>query len=325
MISFFRKTPPQQELSAQEMYTIAVANAQRVIREEFSNPVLETVTMDRQVTTHQTVNDIVEEIHDSFYSEVEKLLAEAKITNSLETEYQSLIDKSERLRALGFTNTKEVKEAQAEIDRLNRLKNDNSEKAILIDAIEYFSAKYPNYKFITDESVTKICEKYGLVRGPIHKYIGTVPDKNLKHIEDFKLDKVDDCYTLYPFDNERLDANYSHYIVGYINGSEYESREKNVIHIWAGKYCITRPDDNDTLGLRDTLQIIKESLNIIAPVKDFDMKKSKLNGNMIVDKIEVPDPIVLNPVCYKNRKYSLVVTAWGLEASDELVVNPNHN
>jgi hypothetical protein len=50
-----------------------------------------------------------------------------------------------------------------------------------------------------------------------------------------------------------------------------------------------------------------------------------LKGTQIVDKVEIPDPIVLKPVCYKKRKYFLIVTAWGLEAADELVVNPNHN
>ena len=44
-----------------------------------------------------------------------------------------------------------------------------------------------------------------------------------------------------------------------------------------------------------------------------------------LSKIEIPDPVVLQPVMFNKTKYYLIVTAWGDEASDELVVNQNHN
>jgi hypothetical protein len=320
MINFFKKTPPQPQLSAQEVRDIAADNAERVIREAFSKPVLETVTMDQPVTKDQTVNDIIEEIHDSFYGEVEKLLAEAKISNSLETEYQTLIDKCERLKALGFTNTAEVKSAEAEIGRLRGLKNANDEKEILINAIEYFSSKYPNYKFITTDSVTKICEKYGLVRGSTDKYIGTVPDKNLKHIEDFKVDEIDDCYITETFNPESVSWDRLSWFEGYIHGAEFKSKKIYKLDSSNGPIYVEKGSRSN-----NSLQITWETLNIVAPLKDFDMKKSELKGTQIIDKVEIPDPIVLKPVCYKNRKYFLIVTAWGIEAADELVVNPNHN
>ena len=108
---------------------------------------------------NKTVNEVIEEIHENFYTEVDKLLASAKIANSLDTDKQDLIDKCVRLKALGFTNTKEVKEAEAEIARLDELKRDNEAKKTLIEAINYFSFKYPNYKFITEKSVEKISER----------------------------------------------------------------------------------------------------------------------------------------------------------------------
>lgn len=319
MINFFKKTPSTGGLTTEEYIEIARANATQVLQEAFSKPVLETVTMDQPVTKDQTVNDIIEEIHESFFGEVEKLLAEAKISNSLETEYQTLIDKCERLKALGFTNTAEVKSAEAEIGRLRGLKRANDEKEILIDAIEYFSSKYPNYKFITTESTEKICEKYGLVIGSTDKYTGTVPDKNLKHIEDFKVDEVDDCYLSEHFDPENHRRRQFSWFEGYLNGEEFNLKMVRKFDGFNGPVYITG-------GSRDNMfQITKETLNIVAPLKDFDMEKSELKGTQIVDKVEIPDPIVLKPVCYKNRKYFLIVTAWGLEAADELVVNPNHN
>lgn len=51
----------------------------------------------------KTTNEVIEEIHESFFTEVNKLLAAAKIENSLDTNKQSLIDKCARLKALGFT------------------------------------------------------------------------------------------------------------------------------------------------------------------------------------------------------------------------------
>jgi hypothetical protein len=47
--------------------------------------------------------------------------------------------------------------------------------------------------------------------------------------------------------------------------------------------------------------------------------------NNRVSKIEIPDPVVLKPVIYKEVKHYLIVTAWGIEAQDELVLNPTHN
>ncbi len=320
MINFFKKTPSTGGLTTEEYIEIARANATQVLQEAFSKPVLETVTMDQPVTKDQTVNDIIEEIHESFFGEVEKLLAEAKISNSLETEYQTLIDKCERLKALGFTNTKEVKDAQTEINRLAKLRDANAEKEILINAIEYFSSKYPNYKFITTDSVTKICEKYGLVHGSTDKYIGTVPDKNLKHIEDFKVDETDDCYFTETFNPESSYYDRLTWFAGYINGAEFKSKKIYELISSNGPIYAEKGSRGN-----NSLQITQETLNIVAPLKDFDMKKSELKGTQIVDKVEIPDPIVLKPVCYKNRKYFLIVTAWGLEAADELVVNPNHN
>lgn len=146
------------------------------------------------VTKPKTINQVIEEIHETFYTEVDNLLASAKVANSLDTDKQELIDKCLRLKTLGFTNTKEVKEAEIEIERLDKLKKENEEKSTLIEAINYFSFQYPNYKFITEKSVEKICQKYNLVHGPINLYIGTVPDKNLKHMEDFAVIENDECF-----------------------------------------------------------------------------------------------------------------------------------
>ena len=268
----------------------------------------------KKSATEKTVNEVIEEIHETFYTEVDKLLASAKIANSLDTDKQDLIEKCARLKALGFTNTKEVKEAEAEIERLDELKRDNEAKKTLIEAINYFSFKYPNYKFITEKSVEKICAKYNLVYGEINRYIGTVPDKNLKHIEDFRVLEDDECFVY---------EEYEEYI-------EYEAL--NYSMFGRGKRSI-RKEYKTSDQFKQSMRMnrinyreinMKCPLEIAAPLKDFNIQGMEVKGHKI-SKIEIPDPIVLKPVIFNNQKHYLIVTAWGIEAGDELVVNANHN
>ncbi len=260
------------------------------------------VVVAEPVLKAKTVNEIIEEIHESFYTEVDKLLSSAKISNSLDTDKQELINKCERLKSLGFTNTKEVKEAEVEIKRLNDLKTENESKKSLIEAINYFSFKYPMYKFITEDSVKNICEKYNLVYGEINRYTGTVPDLNLKQIESFKISEEDECY----FIETR-----------YAWGS---FTEKRVITL---EQCKKSKSENSRLV--SSSQIFgKCSLEIAAPLSDFNMTEAEVKDFKLSDII-VYDPVVLKPVIFDNKKHFLIVSAWGQEASDELVVNQKMN
>lgn len=272
----------------------------------------------------KTTNEIIEEIHESFYTEVDRLLASAKIANSLDTDKQDLLDKCVRLKSLGFNNTKEVKEAETEIARLDALKAENEAKKTITEAINYFSFKYPNYKFITEESVKKICAKYGLVYGEISKYIGTVPDKNLKHIEDFKVAEEDECCV------ERL--TYFSPWWNHVMYEAYKSTKERKEKQEAERLAILNSDtpykilDYRIGGLHSDSRKTDEicPIEIAAPLKDFNMADSEVK-DFKISKIQVPDPVVLKPVVYNKQKYYLIVTAWGLEASDELVVNQKMN
>ena len=251
------------------------------------------------------VNDIIEEIHKSFYTEVDSLLMIANNQHSLETDKQVLIDKCNKLRALGFTNTKEVIEAQSEISRLDKLKTENAKKQDLINAIDYFSVNYPNYKFITEDSVLKICEKYGLVYSTVNHYIGTVPDKNLQHIQDFQIKDEDKCAIL--VDKVRL----SDYLV-------YLYREEAIQR--ASKLC----KGNLINTTKHTVALLP--LEIVAPLSDFNLQDKQVeNFKLSYIPKPVPDPVVLQPVFWNGQKHYLIITAWGLEASDELIVNEKLN
>lgn len=262
-------------------------------------------------TPSKSMNELIEEIHESFFTEVDKLLEDAKIERSIDTDKQDLIGKCNRLKALGFTSSKEVKEAEAEITRLDKLKKENEEKKTLIEAINYFSFKYPNYKFITEESVKKICAKYNLVYGEIKDYIGTVPDKNLKHIEDFKISEDDECYIYkesiqIAWGSAEVVSRLEFIGIDLFNKYQQDLKYGGILHWSERKINMKCP------------------LEIAAPSKDFNMTGKEVKDHK-VSKIEIPDPVVLKPVIFNGQKHYLIVTAWGLEASDELVVNPTHN
>lgn len=266
----------------------------------------------------KTSNEIIKEIHEAFYTEVDKLFTLAKNVSSLDTDKQELIEKSRRLKALGFINTKEVKDADDEIARLDKVKQDNEDKITLIEAINYFTFKYPNYKFITEKSVEKICSKYNLIYDSIDKYIGTVPDENLKHIENFKVHEDDECYVyeklMWSFHNN----NEISLVKEYVTGEKFKIEE-------------TLSKNNDfyqrkQLLLKNSIREInmKCPLEIAAPLNYFNTQGMEIK-EFKISKIEIPDPIVLKPVIFKKQKYYLIVTAWGIEAGDEIVVNPYHN
>lgn len=243
---------------------------------------------------------IIAEIHNEFDSASEKLLQEAKdLLDGVNTE------KAERLKSLGFTQSKPVSETR----EAQQLKARNEELAKRVD---YFRQWYPHNKFITEQAVQQICEKYGLVFGDAQYYRGDVPEKNVKEMEVFSLRKED----------IRTESSWEEMITrGFRN-----SMERVISHGPFGQAIIIR--DNDTVfGIdygfgdepRRKQKKTKPAFKICAPESDFDMTMLRSVGHRL--ELNVPDPIVLQPV---NGGY-LIVTKWGLEASDELVVNEKQN
>lgn len=276
--------------------------------------------------TRKTTNEIIEEIHETFFTEVDRLLVEADIKKDTSTDKGDLLSKAKKLENLGFTAAKETSFAKTEEARIEAAKKENKIKDSLKEAIHYFSFKYPLYKFITTESVKKICERYNLVYGPVSRYIGTVPDKNLEEISNFKVAKEDECY-------EEI----KHYVRwGFTNSSEHvrfcsseilEAEKQARENLYKGlswedvhrAMMISSPHDPHSYTETKLLP-----LEICAPLKDFNMKDHEIK-DFKLSKIEIPDPVVLKPVHYKGEKYYLCVSVWGIESSDELVLNQINN
>lgn len=280
-----------------------------------------TAVIDKKTVQTQTI----EEIHESFFTEVDKLLAFAKISHSVETQQEGLLEKSRRLKSLGFSNSKEVQDAQIEIDRLDVLKDINRTKAKLREAIDYFSMRYPQYKFITIQSIQKICKKYNLVYGNVNKYKGTVPEKNLKQMENLSIYPEDETWIeeTHYFNLYRMDPTFK--IIPYeVPVREFGMTSKDLDN-WRQVLAPQQQLRSINSGGID-IKKYPQTLLIAAPVKDFDMSESEIKDFQLSPKaIEVPDPIVLKSVLYKGDQYYLVVTAWGLEAEEEDIVNQKMN
>jgi hypothetical protein len=229
------------------------------------------------------------EIHNEFNTAADKLLEEAQaIINKGSTKN---VKKVNRLESLGFKQANEVSELKPLLHQVELSKEQ-------IELVNYYKREYPFNKFITEEQVQAICHKYNLVCGDVSIFKGFVPEKNLKEIENFKL----------------------------------KQKDFQEFYCWAGtwdtianiKIRYGEPDSYFDFArnknISDKYQKRKGSLKICAPIKDMDISDLELKDGYKLEK-HVPDPVVLQPV---NGGY-LILTAWGDEASDPLVVNEINN
>lgn len=239
--------------------------------------------------------EVVAEIHAAFDNSTHELLTAANKVLADEKD----ISKGDRLQKLGFSCSVSAKEAVSDIQNKKFNKG-------LADHIAYYQTWYPNYKFITEWAIATICKKYSLVFGNAFWYKGDVPEKNIAEIENFKL-RDEDSFTYKLIDDEY--TNERGEVIkhkGYYKPDVYS--RSSFVNL-TGKDCT---------NLKDI-----EPFKICAPIKDFDEHYIK-NYCRVEDGyklVALPDPIVLQPV----QGGYLIITKWGLEASDENVVNEKMN
>jgi hypothetical protein len=191
---------------------------------------------------------LVEEIHDEFYSSSEKEESKAQALLDSIIVDKKLQDKVNTLNALGFVGCKEVDEFRKQESKINPSR-------ILIDTINAYRVMYPNHKFITKEEVVRICKKYSLVLGDCNRFIGNIPDRNLKDIKDFVIADQHQLWSVFnSFGN-------SQEMFGNVTGMNgYAQKVSNFA--------------------------------ICAPLKDMDVRGMRLDG-VELKKVQPPDPVVL--------------------------------
>lgn len=267
------------------------------VRDLVELPKKEEVVVMEELPVKTPTMPTVAEIHQNFFTEVDRLLEEARIFRTVEINNPTVFEKGKRLANLGFTNAKSVQESKDEQARLDKLQQENVEKKRLADAISYFSNKYPLYRFITMDSINRICDKYGLKWGEVYLYEGEVPDKNLAEIENAKIDETDIAYS--------ANSEYSNSKV-FMSAKDYKN------------YREASSNYHRYYGFNELGFIIA------APRKDFRADTAE-RDNQIIEKPAPLDPIVMKPVMFQNKVYYLIISAWGDEASDPEVVNMINN
>lgn len=257
---------------------------------------------------------VVQEIHNEFFTAGDKLLAESKTI----LEECAKVDKQKGslLQSLGFVNTPQAK-------MISETQRKEAEAKELAQLVSMYAVEYPNNKFITRDMVEQICKKYSLVCGGVELYKGFVPADKLEQIAAFKLKEKHECVTFsngvsveggevlligeYYHVFERNNYNRFNYAFQSDDGIKfYADDSKNIFGL---KY----------LGNLPQKTFLVKGFQICAPIKDMDTKGMELKGYFL--EKHIPDPVVLQPV----KGGFLIVAAWGDEASDELVVNQSSN
>lgn len=164
----------------------------------------------------------------------------------------------------------------------------------------------------------QINNKYNLVCAPISCYTGFVPSSKLEDIEKFRLSPSDSAIEkikvikfTYPNSQENEIKILKNYYPDLIV-------EKNKLHVGNSIYL-----GNTFVFIKEYEEIDNTSICICAPLKDMNLKGMSKIGKLFrkATTISVPDPVVFQPV----KGGFLILTAWGEEASDPIVVSEINN
>ena len=212
------------------------------------------------------MNEIIEAIHHDFKNEWKEILT-SNIPTPFTKEESELIEARNLAKKLGFSRGNNLSE------KLQKRVQEENEKAAIYKAYQHFNFYYPQNKFHTVQSVSKLCDKYGLVMGDLGAYVGNIPISCLQDMDNFKI-RDDVCV-------------------------------RRIYSYFHNSYLIT------------------ESFKIIATRSEMqEVGYSEFVDENGITQIIKEDPIVLHSIEFEKTQYFLVVTAWGLEANDELVKNP---
>jgi len=246
--------------------------------------------------------------------------------------------KADFLRGAGFSNS-----------IASKLYSSISENSHMIE--DYERRYHGQYKFILKPQLERLCEKYNLfVREPGH-FLGDIPENNIKEMMNFQVYLSDlEAPTI-----DRFDINYARKKRGADDGEVSYSNKWDFKKAWeeSGRmgtsslvtdYLIdfgllsdhvgagslgTNPLNNIKVPMNELRKCGFGNVIQIAAVEDlldpdaFRESKARILGRAELNALNQVDldPIVL---CETRHGY-IVVTAWGDEANDELIVNQNKN
>lgn len=197
--------------------------------------------------------------------------------------------KADFLSSIGFTNSIATKIYSAIAE---------NSKVIQDYKTKYFGI----YKFILKPQLERVCEKYNLYVRDTKFFLGDIPEKNIKDIMNFKI-----CIDDLPI------------------GDEYKNMMLGEIQLNPHNIMFNRP----MITIQEFAKFKLTGLIEIASIKSlFSEKAFEKSNDRIIGALEIEpknqvdlDPIVL---CRTKHGY-LIITAWGDEANDELILNETLN
>lgn len=270
--------------------------------------------------------ETIEHVTKTFKDVHEDIALEAKFLEKRH-DIKDFSEKADFLIASGFSNSIATKMYRA-----------IAESA---DVIKEYQMKYHGlYKFILAPQLERLCEKYNLfVRKP-EFFMGDIPEPNLKDMMNFKI-FADDL----PFDLKdtlriiKENQNEKGFGSGDLLFSPMNFVRRNAFNrvdlnsMGFNEEDLSKPFFKPQLNLsqlnmfdrivRGSLIEIAAIKSLFAPTAFVDNDSRMLNNHHQGEaRFQVDlDPIVL---CRTKHGY-LVVTAWGDEANDELIVNEKKN
>lgn len=293
-------------------------------------------------------NELIQQIHDEFDSAcdretqmVDKLLSELEIPTQTQLE-----EKAKRLAAIGFTNSNVVKQAQGLEIKRKEVETQSIMLSETAQLLRSYQQKYPFQKILTEDELKRICKKYNLIYAPVSHYKMDVPEKNLQEIEiaqklDFE-DKADNIIELIGITDLSLmnylgkkDTKFTQKEINALcikyygcNIPEWTFNVQNSTWLYAIKGEIEKTTQQKfswESGIYKSVKITSRGgLQICAPQKEFDLTGLKMNefGYANVSTFNIEDPIVFE---FMKGGIIRVISKWGLESSDEMLVNPINN
>jgi len=300
---------------------------------ELVTPV-EVEVMERTMPNGMTKSEfkLIKEIHNEFDTAQDRLYAEAtEILTKLKVEKPT--DKAIevtglRLQKIGFVNSPIALQSQAISTEKHATKLAIVKTESDANLIQMYKNVYPFLKFLTVDELNRICKKYGLVYAPVKNYIKDVPEKNIKMIEDAQplhsssMQRSKHYVTITKFWHSCPNEVQS-YLKGKIESPTGYTSESEIKRL-----LINAGYTGDYNGwIYNDVEVVTEhfdGLFICAPKSHFDLTGLSENGVfgfLNITKQEVKDPIVFR---YCNGGVQ-VLSKWGLEASDEALLNPIDN
>ena len=259
---------------------------------------------------------VIEEIHNEFDTAHDRLYDYAmQIINDCGMHDTK---KAELLKKHGFTSNKLV----VDYEKNFGIKSMSEQEA---NVIQHYKRTYPFLKFLTEQELDRICDKYGLVYAPVANYKMPVPEKNLLDIENAQ-------------QLSRLDAPSNTFITkisysGILNVGEITARIMGLPRIInerfqgfsdADRYLKTLfPSLSNRQYICDfdgCFEINKQGIFIAAPKKHFNLNGLKFDSKKGFYNFSIQE--VKDPIVFRYVKGGIqVITKWGLEGEDPALQN----